>query len=492
LLFLIGQARPGLWFWGKTWPIVLLVWGVLKLGEALASSEGHIGTDAAVRPRRRSVFGGVLLILMGLVFLAQNFHGDFGFMGIFWKWWPLLLILAGVSKLLDRLAARRTVEVPPHTITGGELGLIVILILLGLGVGAAHRFQNGGYGAVEFPGSNEYSFSQDVPVKSVPANSHISIRTQRGDVVVRAEEVAAIQVIVKTRARGWSEDQARRLSSAVRVAIAPDGDGYEVRPKGEGNRVSVDLEVHVPRQAMIVARTERGAVQVTGILNSVSVTSGRGDVEVRDAGGDVDVNTRHGDVKIAGANGDVKLSGSGRDVDISDVAGSASVDGEFYDPIRLEKIAKGVHYLSQRTDLTVTQVTGRVELTSGGLEVTDAPGNLNLKTREKDITVENLGGRVRIENRNGNVTVRFAQPPKDDVEVMNQSAGITVTLPAKSSFDVHAEAKSGDIDSEFDVPSVTKISDNHGNTKLDGTVGTRGPQIRLKTTYGSISIRKAS
>src|ERR1700682_3210030 len=490
LLFFIGQVDPHLWFWGKTWPIVLLVVGAMKLGAAMASSEGHLGINAAVRPRRRSVFGGVLLLLMGLIFLAQNFRGDFGFISLFWRWWPLLLIFWGVAKLLDRLVAQRTGEDPPRTITGGEIVLVGVLILLGLGVAFVHH--PAGPGGPDWPGLNEYSFSQDGPVKSIAANSHISIRTQRGDVVVRAEDLANIQVMVKTRARGWNENQARRLSEGVSVAILPDGDGYEIRPQGVGNRVSVDLEVHVPRQATIVARTGAGDVQVTGILNNVSVNSGRGDVEVRDAGADVDVDVRHGDVKIAGAKGDVKLAGSGRDVDISNVAGSASVDGEFYDPIRLEKIAKGVHFKSQRTDLTVTQVAGRVELTSGGLEITDASGSLNLKTREKDITVENLGGRVRIENRNGNVSVRFAQPPKDDVEVADQSAGITLTMPAKSSFEIHAEARSGEIDSEFDVPSVTKMSDEHGNTRLDGTVGVRGPQTRLKTTYGSISIRKAT
>lgn len=492
VLFLLGQLRSDPWFWGKTWPVILLVFGALKVAAALASSEGHVGTNAA-RPRRRSsIFGGVLLLVMGTIFLIQNFHGDFGFLEIFLKWWPLLLILWGVAKLFDRAAAQHTGEEPPRTITGGETGLVIVLIVLAVGVGTAYRFHNGGYGSMDFPGTSEYSFTQDVPVKDVAANSRIAIRTERGDVVVRAEDVATIQVLVKTRARGWNESQARHLSEGISVAIEPDGDGYEIRPRGQGNRVSVDLEVHVPRQATIAARTSRGGIQITGILNNVAVTTGRGDVEIREAGKNVDVDVRHGDVKIAGVKGDVKVVGTGRDVDISNVAGSASVDGEFYDPIRLEKISKGVHYLSQRSDLTVTQVAGRVELTSGALEITDAAGNLNLKTREKDITIENVVGRARIENRNGDVNLRFAQVPKEDVEVINQSAGITLTLPAKSSFEIHAETRSGDINSDFDEPPVTKVSDDRGNSRLDGKVGGRGPQIRLKTTYGAITIRKAS
>src|SRR3989475_9797636 len=95
----------------------------------------HMTND---RPRRRSIFTGVVLIVLGLIFLAQNFRGEFGFWRLFSKWWPLLLILWGVAKLIDRLAAQRSGEGAPPTITGGEAFLLTRLILLGLRGGAAH------------------------------------------------------------------------------------------------------------------------------------------------------------------------------------------------------------------------------------------------------------------------------------------------------------------------------------------------------------------
>ncbi|HLB88645.1 MAG TPA: DUF5668 domain-containing protein, partial [Terriglobales bacterium] len=79
------------------------------------------------RPRRRSIFTGVVLIVLGLIFLAQNFRGEFGFWRLFSKWWPLLLILWGVAKLIDRLAAQRSGEGAPRTITGGEIFLVTCL-----------------------------------------------------------------------------------------------------------------------------------------------------------------------------------------------------------------------------------------------------------------------------------------------------------------------------------------------------------------------------
>ena len=44
VLFLLGQGRSDLGFFEKTWPILLLVIGAIKLAEALASPEGHVSS----------------------------------------------------------------------------------------------------------------------------------------------------------------------------------------------------------------------------------------------------------------------------------------------------------------------------------------------------------------------------------------------------------------------------------------------------------------
>jgi hypothetical protein len=103
---------------------------------------------------------------------------------------------------------------------------------------------------------------------------------------------------------------------------------------------------------------------------------------------------------------------------------------------------------------------------------------------------------VKIENRNGNIEVRFSSPPKDDIEIDNASAAITLSLPASSSFDIVADCRSCDedkgIDSEFSADSLKQTHDS-GNWHLEGKYGNgRRPKITLKTTYGGIAIHKTS
>ena len=445
------------------------------------------------RQRRRSVFSGLLLILLGVLLLLHNLRGYIpDILELFNRWWPLLLILWGLAKLYDHLMARHTGRTAPRTITGVDIFLVILLVALVASIGGidwlrrhadTHEFR--------MPWEQTYSFSEELPAKAISADARITIRTDYGDITVHPEETPEIRVLAKKTVGGTNEDEAQRRARQVTLGIEQTADGYEVGTRSQGGQVRVDLEVHVPKQARsLTARTARGALQIIGITGSVTTSSLFGDLEIRDTGGDVSAQLERGDVHIVGAGGNVKLSGRGSQVEIADVKGEAVVEGEFFGPIRIEKAAKGARFVSRRTDLSVTQLSGRIETSSGRLEISDAPGNVSLTTRKYDLVLENIGGRVHIENRDGNVELRFPQPPREEVEVSNASGDVELVLPAKSSFAVHAETRSGEIDCEFtELAAVEK--DERGNTKLDGRLGTKGPLLRLKTTYGTIRLRKA-
>src|SRR5713226_5324967 len=451
---------------------------------------------ARLRPRGSSVFSGLVLIFIGLLLLLHNYRG-FELTGIILRWWPLILIFWGAIKIYERTAGARGAQPGPSRITAGEVFLVLgLLALVGIVVGVDQaRRHIPGMDDIDI-GREAFASSIDVAPKPVPANARVTVRGGRGDISVRSSDTPEIRMAGKVNVKSWSENAAKKVSERVSAEIVQNGDGLEVRPTGVGggnSRVSVDMDITVPKKALLTVHSEKGDVSVSDMASQVSIDDGNGDIEVRGTGGDVSVDMRHGDAKISDTKGDVKISGRGGSVEVVNASGSFTINGEFVGPIRADKVAKGVRFVSHRTDLTLTQLSGHMEAASGNLEVVDAPGNLIVRTRDEDITIENASGKIKIEDRNGNIQVRFSSPPKDDIEITNASAAITLTLPASSSFEILADCHSGEIDSEFESESLKKTSTESGDSHLEGKYGRgRGPKITLKTSYGSISIHKTS
>jgi hypothetical protein len=447
------------------------------------------------RPRGSSLFSGLILLFIGVLLLLHNYRG-FELSDVVLHWWPLALIFWGAIKLYERTASARARETGASRITGGEVSLVVGLVaLVGIVVGVEQARQRMPGIDIDLPGE-AFANSLDIVPKTVAPNARITVREGRGEVTVRAADEPEIRVSGKVNVKSWSASAARRKGEGVTAEIVKNGDGYEIRPTGTGgdSRVSVDLDVVVPKKAQLTVRSEKGNINISDMAAPVTIDGANGDLEVRNTVGDVSIDTRHGDAKITDTKGDVKISGHGDSVEVANASGSFTLNGEFVGPIRAEKVAKGVRFVSRRTDLTLTQLSGHMEAGSGNLEIVDAPGNLNVRTHDEDINIENAGGKVKIDDRNGNINVRFSSQPKDDIEIYSASAPITLSLPESSSFEILADCHSGDIDSEFEADSLklTK-SDSGGDSHLEGKYGRgHGPKIILKTSYGSISIHKTS
>ena len=444
------------------------------------------------RVRGSGVFRGVLLIVVGVLLLLHNYR-DFEISNIFLHWWPAILILWGAVKLYERTAAARSGDPGAARVSGGEIGMVVgLLALVGVLVAAENVHKR--YPGFDIDLGNSNSFDLDVAPKTVPADARITIRGGRGDITVHSADEPMVRVSGKKNVKSWNDTQAQRVADRVSVDIAQNGDGYEIHPTGiNDSRTSVDLDVTVPKQAELTVRNERGDIDVSDAGRSVMINGPSGDIEVSNTSGDVSIDMRRGDAKISDTKGNVRISGAGDAIEVSNATGSLTLNGEFAGPIRADKVAKGVQFTSHRTDLTLTQLGGHLELGSGNLDVVDAPGNLALRTRDYDVSIENAGGKVRVDNRNGSVELRFSSPPKDDIEINDASASITLSLPESSSFDIVADSHSGEINSEFSADSLKQTKSNSGDSHLEGKYGAgRGPKIILKTTYGSISIHKIS
>jgi hypothetical protein len=442
-----------------------------------------------------SLFPGLLLLFVGLLLLLHNYRGLDVFT-VIGHWWPLILIFWGALKLYERMAASRAGDPGSARITAGEVFLVLgLLSLIGIVVAVDTIHDNFPLGGIDF-GGNGVDSDLVVAPKTVPMDARITIHNGHGNVNVRPSDDSQIRISGQKNARAWNQNDAQKAADKVSVEIVQNGDGYDVRSAGPGagdSRVSLNLDVEVPKKAALTIRNEKGDITVADMTKPVSVTNGTGDVVIRGTGGDVSIDTRKGDIKVSDTKGNVKIAGHGGEINVSGATGGLTIDGEFYGSIRADKVAKGVRFISQRTDLTLSQLAGHMEASPGNLEIYDAPGNLSLRTQD-DITLENPGGKVKIDNRKGNVDVRFSFVPKEDIEITNASAGITLSLPESANFEIAADCHSGDINNEFQSDSLKQTAGSgSGDSHLEGKYGNgRGPKITLKTSYGSISLRRTS
>jgi DUF4097 and DUF4098 domain-containing protein YvlB len=449
------------------------------------------------QPQRSSIFAGLLLILLGALFLLHRFDPDLGIGHLIARYWPVLLIVWGVAKLIDHVSAQRAGRARPPVLSGGEAVLLVLLVVV-LGWIWVVDFIHMKHPQLEADGiglfSHRHSDNEVLPSESIPAGAQVTVQTGHGDLTIHAGDVNEIRVEVNKSGSAASESSARERMKGVRVVIEHSGGGYVVHPVNQeqaSGSVSVDLDVELPKRVTLIATSARGDISISGIGGAITASTQNGDIEIHDAGSDVNVQLQKGDVRVSNVPGNVRISGKGSQIDISDVADDALIEGDFFGPIRVRNVKNSTHYASQRTDLTLLHLTGQLELDSGDIEISDVAGFAKIATHNQDIDVENVAGRLDISNSHGDIRVRYSDPPHEEINVVNDSGEIDLTLPASSSFQIAAASRSGEVQSDFEDASL-RLANESDTGRLNGTVGSHGPRITLTTSYGTIYLHKSS
>src|SRR5271169_5434490 len=165
------------------------------------------------RRRRPSIFGAIVLVAIGVIFLLHNFYGDFNGWEFLYHWWPVFLILAGVARLVDYEFERRSgSEGTGGSRSGGtQVVLIVFLVILIFGAIVAHHVRDYGGPDRMWPImglGQSYSFSEPSQAVPAPASPRVNVSTPNGDITVHTENSQQIRVEVMKSANAMSEHEA--------------------------------------------------------------------------------------------------------------------------------------------------------------------------------------------------------------------------------------------------------------------------------------------
>jgi len=448
----------------------------------------------------RSIAGAVVLIFLGILFLLgtmgiANWHG----LGIlFGKFWPLLLILWGVIKLIEHEQAKRA-GLPGRGIGVGGVFLLLFLVTAGLIATGLSRvdfgnirdhLQIGDDDINEFFGGQSFDYSGEVTSELPTGATTLTVNDDRGSVTVNVADDKKLRVAWRKKVHADNQQTADGYNKKTDVTIVPAGKGVVVNANTQeaGDKgVSTDLDIYVPREMSLVISSRRGDVNINGMGGGTQVNHERGEVNITDLTGPASLNLDRSSARLTHVKGDVTIQGKANEVQVEDIDGTLHLNGEFMESVRLVRVSKMVSFHSSRTDMEFARLDGRLDLDSGDLRADSLTGPMKLTTRSKDISLEGLSGDLRLQDENGTVNVAVMKP--GSLQIDNRKGDVQVTIPPNTALKVEARTREGEIESDFEE---IKIDNQDRHSSATGSIGSNGPRLAINCEKGQIEIRKGT
>jgi Toastrack DUF4097/LiaF transmembrane domain len=447
--------------------------------------------------RRRSFAGPFVLIVLGVVFLmcTMRILSLSRMAHLFANYWPLLLILWGVIKLVEHQQAQRE-GTRASGIGAGGIFLVIMIVVFGLIATQVEHFNWSGL-RDNFPDDGDfpnffgenYNFDDHLE-QTFPAAASLKIIDTRGAVSVHASDDNKITVTVRKRIGADNQGDADKYNGETKPTITTTGSLVTLDAKAEAagdHSVEIDLDVSVPRKAAVTISSRRGDVNLVGRDGNIDIAAQHSDTSVEDVTGNVKVSQEKGSVKVEQITGDVQIQGRMNEVSASDVKGSVQLEGEFQESVKLARIEKTVTFKSSRTDMELSRMDGSLDLDSDDLHADEITGPVHLTTRSKNIRLEGVSGDVRLQNDNGGVEVGMRSV--GNVQIDNRNGDIQFSVPDKAGFRLDARTREGEIQSDF---SELKVENSDHEGKASGTVGNGSSHVVLNNEHEGIEIRRGS
>jgi len=244
----------------------------------------------------------------------------------------------------------------------------------------------------------------------------------------------------------------------------------------------------VPAGSSIEGHGRFGDFDIQNITGTVDISSDNAGVRLEKIGGDVRIDTRKSDIiRAIDVKGRVDLKGRGQDVELQNIEGQVSVGGTYTGQIQLRNLSQPLRYEDPQITLNCEKLPGQVHMGLGEFTGENVIGPVRLTARSRDITLSDFTQGLELTLDRGDVTLRPKTMPK--IEAHTRSGDIDLALPNGARFDLKASTDRGEVHNDYGDP--LKIDESHRGATITGVSGS-GPQVRLETGRGSVTVRKAS
>ncbi|HEX8801399.1 MAG TPA: DUF4097 family beta strand repeat-containing protein [Terriglobales bacterium] len=428
LLRNVGVHIPVWHFFGRFWPLLIIIWGVVALVEHFVALRNGYQT------RGLGGLGVLLLLFIVIAGLAAHHSSDVNWEGM-----------------------RDQIQIDDDL--GGMFG-------------------------------TAYTFDDTIE-QSFPAGGSLRIVSDRGTINVTPADGNTIRVAVHKKLYANNQDDANKYNEGTKPQITLNGSNMllNANTNGAGDHgVQADMDVFVPRDAAVEVASKRGDVSISTRKADVKLTVQHGDIALNEITGSAKMSLDKGSIRASNISGDVDIDGRVDDVTLEDVRGAVKLNGDFFNDIRLSKIGRTVEFKSARSDIALASVPGDLQISGDSLRATDASGPMRLVTRSKEIHLEGVTGDIQVENANGDIEIHAADKlPMGKMNLNGKHGDISLTIPANAGFQLEATTRKGDITTDF---GSLKVDSSSGGSHASGTVGNGASKLQINADTGDIRINK--
>jgi Putative adhesin len=450
--------------------------------------------------KRGSVIGPLILIGFGLLFLFRNLWPEIPLVDFISRFWPFLLIAWGAIRLIEVLVWSITDRpLPRNGVSGGEWMLIFLICVVGATMYTAHNYSSWfptGHAMrrIAISMGEPYDYTLAPVEKPCAKNCRIVIESFRGNAKISGSaDATTVKASGQETVRSFQQTDADNANKQTPLELIQQGDQIIVRTNQDkvNDRVqpSADLDISVPPGSSIEAHGRYGDFDISSVTGNVDINSDNAGVRLENLGGNVQIDTRRSDIiRAVDIKGSVELKGRGEDVELQNIAGLVTVNGVYDGEIQLRDLAQPLRWVDPQISVSFEKLPGQVRVSRGELTGNNIVGPVHVTARSSDVQLSDFTQALDLTLDRGDIDLRPGKNlPK--MEVHTRSGDITLALLPGSKFDLKASTDRGDAENGYGDPLRERES-GRGNI-IEGNTG-GGPELRVETGRGSLTVRKAS
>ena len=391
-----------------------------------------------------------------------------------------------------------------------QLSKFVAVLLLTLPLASAQQSRVYGDGG---------NWTQEI-TGSLATVKNLRIKVDIGSVHVEGGSQQGISYVIRNHSYSGSEDRARREFDSYKISAYVHGDTAWIEGNWEGGRphkFSGDFVVKVPREMdEIKVETEGGSVSTIGITGRVDAQSGGGSIHLDDIGGAVNAETGGGSIDVGNVASDVRLQTGGGSIKVNSAKGKIEAESGGGSITIISGMQSAVLETGGGS-IQVERCAGRVKASTGGgsIDLGDIGGSAEMETGGGSIRLSSAKGTVRAETGGGSIELNgvpsaraatgaggivakfvASNGERHDSDLETSAGDITIYLAPNVNISIRASievANGHNIRSDFPDIKITTEGGDYGpkTVTAEGNLNGGGPTLKVRTTTGDISFRRA-